>query len=83
MDTLDQVLELLEFDDLQCNVTRRDGPLVVTSDGGMQLVIHDAGDSVEVLYEQAPHVTARELCQPAAAARLVRAILSRAKLAAI
>ncbi len=81
MSPLDETLKHIDLVGLRCTVSRRPGTAVINRDEGMQVVVRDADDRhVEVLYEQALHDTAREECEPQAAAAFVRAVLSRTHL---
>jgi len=81
MSPLSRMLEHLDLGGLPCAVTRRADSVVIDRQDGMQAVARDAaGGLVEVLYEWAPHETARESCSPEIGAGFLRLIFERTRL---
>ncbi len=78
---LDELLAQLDLHGLRCTVERTGASISIQREGGMLAVVRDAGSGlVEIIYEQAPHVPAREVCRPGIGAQLLRLIFSRTQL---
>ena len=81
MSPLEETLERLDMTDMPCIISRRPGSAIITRAGGMQVLLRDIGERlVEIIYERYLHDDGREECEPARAALIARAILSRKRL---
>jgi hypothetical protein len=77
----DELLGQLDLRALRCTVVRTNAGLRIDHEGGMQAIVRDVESGfVEVTYEEALHVPAREKCRPETAAQLLSLIFSRTEL---
>jgi hypothetical protein len=81
---MNEMLELLDPVALRCTVKVSGDSSALIERGDMQAVAREMEDGlIEVRYEHALHEVTRERCEPATAAHLLRAVLSRTELARV